>query len=69
VSIPAKAEHGLVEHPADLLRGVGHALLSGGDHGALDLLVAEAGQHGDDDEDERRDQKGQLAPKRLLQEE
>ena len=65
----AKTERGFVEHAADLLRGVRNALAGGGDHRALDLFVAEAGEHGDDDEDERRDEEGQLAAKRLLREE
>ena len=58
-----------MEHAADLLCGIGDALACAGEHGTLDLLVAEAGKHGDDDKDQRRNQQGQLAPKRLLREE
>jgi len=58
-----------VQHSPHLLRGVGDALLGGGEHRALDLFVAEAGEDGDDGEDEGRDEKGQLAAKRLLREE
>ena len=64
-----KAQRRLVNHPTHLLSGVCHALNRGGEHGALDLFVAEPREHGDDDEHDRRDQEWQLSAKRLLREE
>ena len=61
-------ERGFVQHPAHLLCRVGHALTGGGEHGVAHLLVGEAGEYGDDDEDERGDQEGQLPAKRELRE-
>jgi hypothetical protein len=54
-----------VEHATNLLRRVGNALSRGDEHRALDLLVAEAGEYGHDDEDKRGNEQGQLAAKRL----
>jgi hypothetical protein len=55
-----------VEHAANLLHRIGDPLSRGGEHCAFYLLVGEAGKHGDDDEDKRGDEEGQLAAKRLL---
>jgi hypothetical protein len=65
----AEVQHGLVKHSAHLLCRIGDALPSSGEHCALDLLVTEAREYGDDHEDESRDEKRQLAAKRLLREE
>ena len=54
VRAPPEVQHRLVEHAANLLYRIGDPLAGGGEHCALDLLVAEAGKDGDDDEDERR---------------
>jgi hypothetical protein len=69
VRAPPDVQHRLVKHAANLLHRIGDPLSGGGEHRTLDLLVAEAGEYGDDDEDERGDEEGQLAAKRLLREE
>jgi hypothetical protein len=58
----------LVQHSTDLLRRIRHALTGGGEHGVSHLLVGEAGEHGDDNEDKRGDQERQLPAERQLRE-
>jgi hypothetical protein len=53
VRAPPEVQHRLVEHATNLLRRIGNALSRGDEHRALDLLVAEAGEYGHDDEDKR----------------
>jgi hypothetical protein len=43
-------------------------LTGGGEHGVSHLLVGEAGEHGDDNEDKRGDQERQLPAERQLRE-
>src|SRR3954470_76515 len=64
--VRAKAEHVLVEHAGDFLRGIGDALAGGGQHRLLYLPVAEARDDSDDDEDECRNEERQLAAQWLL---
>ena len=66
VGTTPEVQHRLVEHAANLLHRIGDPLARRRQHCTLDLFVSEAGEYGDDDEDQRGNEKGQLPAKRLL---